>query len=77
VPLGTGFLEIEDEVVRQAVAICEGNKHRAARKLDVSIGRVNRVLKRLARSENLATTEQAVGARANPSPGGQEVENRD
>ena len=73
VPLRTPLLEIETEVMRQAVALCAGNVARAARCLDVGGPRVARRMKRLARTENEAATETGDGGSAIPSfPGGQE-----
>jgi hypothetical protein len=47
VPLGTTFVEIEDEVIRQTIALCGGLYHRASRRLDVGPGRIRRTMKRL------------------------------
>jgi len=73
VPLGTPLSQIEFSAIEQSVSLCEGNRHRAARRLDITVTRVNRFLKKFARSENEAATETGDGGSAIPSfPGGQE-----
>jgi DNA-binding NtrC family response regulator len=73
VPLGKPLIEIETDIIRQAILLCEGNKHRAARRLDLGIGKVNRALKRLGRLSNLHGHPTGAGADASdPLPlGGQ------
>ncbi len=72
VPLGTPFVEIENSIIRQAIVLCEGNKHRAARRLDLGIGKVNRALKKIGRLANSQTHPhdvQGVGPRTGAGAG--------
>ena len=72
VPLGTPFVEIETSIIRQAIVLCEGNKHRAARRLDLGIGKVNRALKKIGRLAN-ASHPTGAGDPRDPLPlGGQQ-----
>jgi DNA-binding NtrC family response regulator len=71
VPLRTPLIEIETEVMRQAVALCEGNVARAARSLDVAHPTVAHRMKKLARSEEHNPTGAAHGASPPVIPGGQ------
>ena len=71
VPLRTPLIEIETEVMRQAVALCEGNVARAARCLDVGGPRVARRMKNLARSEEQNLTGAGHGVPTPANPGGQ------
>ena len=72
VPLNTPMQEIEDEVLRQAIALCDGNYHRAARRLDIGYGKVRRTLKRLGRLANASTAVNGSGVGAILLPGGRE-----
>ena len=61
VPLGKPFVEIETDVIWQAIVLCKGNKHRAARRLDLGIRKVNSALKRLGRL-TIASHQQEKGS---------------
>jgi len=70
VPLTTSLDEILNEVIRQAVALCDGNMARAARRLDIGGPQVARRMKKLARLEEQNPTGAGHGAQTPLSPGG-------
>jgi DNA-binding NtrC family response regulator len=71
VPIGTPLFEVEVSAIQQTVSLCEGNRQRAARRLDITVARVNRFLN-LARSGDQATTQTGfVDARSVPSNPGE------
>jgi DNA-binding NtrC family response regulator len=71
VPLGTPLALIEYLAIEEAVKHCAGNRHSAARRLDITVPRVNRFLKLFRRSEETAPPKAAgVGTL---SPGGEKT----
>lgn len=73
-PVGTPLEDIIRLAVEMTMMACEFNRHRAARKLDITMARVDRILKKFGR---LAVSQERTGAGADASdplpPGGQKV----